>query len=108
MIMEYDPNKHCCKYWWKDFCECVKESMKEKKKRSRDTNVNSTLQLLNKNNIEYIESETPNMVIVNPDSDKAFLSLKKRGGLLKLRFKGNNKWYTFSPRKFIERFSRVN
>jgi hypothetical protein len=79
--------------------------MKEQKKKPRNRNFNGTLSFLKKNNIQYIESKMPNIVIVNPTTDNVFLSLKKEDNLLKCRFKGNNKWYTYSKQRFIEKFS---
>jgi hypothetical protein len=29
---KYNPKHHCCKYWYKDFCECVKKSMSDYRK----------------------------------------------------------------------------
>jgi len=104
---EYNPEKHCCRYWWKDFCECVKTSMKEFKKKSRDKKVNYTLSFLKNNNIDYVESKTPNIVIINPKSDNVFLSLKQENDLFKCRYNGSKKWYTFSRYKFLEKFSKT-
>lgn len=102
---EYNPEIHCCKYWRSDFCECVKASMRAAKKKSRDRNVNGTLNFLKKNKIQFIESKTQNIVIINPQTDNVFLSLKKENNLFKCRFNGSGKWYTFSRGKFIDRFS---
>ena len=101
MSEEYNPKLHCCRYWFKDFCECIKEN----KKKSRDENVNGSLTFLEKNNIEYIDSQTANIVIINNQSDKAFLSLKRQQGLFKCRFEGSSKWYTFSKKALIDKFS---
>ena len=57
------------------------------------------------NNIEYIDSQTANIVIINNQSDKAFLSLKRQQGLFKCRFEGSSKWYTFSKKALIDKFS---
>lgn len=77
-------------------------------KEQRDKNVERTLAFLKKNNIKYIESKTPNVVNVNPDSDNILLSLKRKNNLLKVRFLGRNKWYTFSNQKFLDMFSKAN
>ena len=26
MEEKYNPEKHCCRKWWKDFCDCVKKN----------------------------------------------------------------------------------
>jgi len=103
---KYNPEIHCCRYWYKDFCECVKDSMKIAKKKSRDKNINGTLNFLKKNNIDFIESKVPNIVIINPKTDNVSLSLKKENNLFKCRFNGHKKWYTFSKQKFIDKFSK--
>lgn len=105
-IEKYDPEKHCCEYWYKDFCECVNRELREAKKKSRDKNVNDTLEFLEKNKIDFIESKTPNIVIINPETDNVFLSLKKENNLLKCKFNGNKVWYKFSKKKFIDKFSK--
>jgi hypothetical protein len=103
---EYNPKIHCCREWHKDYCECVKSSMKERKKRSRDRNVNGTLIFLKKNKINFTQSKVPNVLIINPNTDNVSLSLKKENGLLKCRYSGSNKWYTFSRQKFIDKFCK--
>ena len=98
---KYNPKIHCCRYWYKDFCECTKKAKKE----SMDRNVNGTLYFLKKNKIDYIESKIPNVVIINPKSDRAFLSLKKeKGYLFKCKFIGCETWYKFGKNKFLKRF----
>lgn len=103
---KYNPEIHCCRYWYKDFCECSKNYLERVKKKSNDRNINDTLNFLRKNNIEFIKSKVPNIVIINPKTDKVFLSLKKEKNLFKCRFKGNKKWYSFSKQKFIDNFSQ--
>jgi len=103
---EYNPEIHCCYRWYKDYCECVKAKMKEEKKKSRDKNVNGTLNFLKKNKIDFIESKTPNVVIINPETDNVFLSLKIKDHFLKCRYKGSKKWYLFRKAKFLEKFSK--
>tara|TARA_R110000851_G_scaffold561_1_gene1925 strand:+ start:407 stop:733 length:327 start_codon:yes stop_codon:yes gene_type:complete len=103
---KYNPQTHCCRYWYKDFCECVKDSMKAAKIKSRDRGVNSVLNFLKKNNIDFIESKVLNIVIINPKTDNVFLSLKKENNLFKCRFNGDKKWYAFSRQKFIDKFSK--
>ena len=49
--------KNQCLYPNKDYCECVKKSLKQSKKNSRDRNVNGTQTFLKKNNIKYIDFE---------------------------------------------------
>lgn len=97
------PKVNDCRNCHQDFCECLKAHMKEK----RDKNVERTLAFLKKNNIEYIESKTSNVVNVNPDSDNILLSLKRKNNLFKVRFSGRNKWYTFSGQKFLDTFSKT-
>ena len=75
---KYNPEIHCCRYWYKDFCECVKDSMKIAKKKSRDRNVNGTLNFLKKNNIDFIEGKVPNVVIINPKPITHHYHLKKK------------------------------
>lgn len=105
MVQEkYDPEKHCCDRWYKDYCTCVKEEIKESRKKSRDRNVNATLKFLKKNQIEFVESKINNVVVVNPETDHTYVSLKKIGSLIQCRFKGSNKWYTYSKPKFVEKF----
>ena len=89
----------------KDWCDCFKEHMKKVKKEWRDKTVNDTLKFLNKNNIKFIDSNMSNIVILNPKTDKVFLSLKKKNKLYKCRFNGSNKWYLFSEGKLLKRFS---
>jgi hypothetical protein len=105
-IPNYDPKIHCCPRWQDDYCYCVKNALREIKSNSRDRNVNATLNFLKKNKINFVESKTENVVIINPDSDYVFLSLKKDGGLLKCRFKGKNKWYTYTKDSFLNRFKQ--
>ena len=90
----------------KDYCECVKKSFKESKKKSRDRNVNGTLTFLKKNNIFFEEGKTMNTVIVNPKTDNLLVSLKKVDNMLKCRYIGNSKWYTFSKKVFVSKFSK--
>lgn len=97
-------NKDCmnCE---KDWCECFKAHIKKVKKQWRDKNVIETLSLLNENNIEFVESKMSNIVILNPETDKVFLSLKKKNRLFKCRYNGSNKWYTFTREKLIQKFA---
>ena len=100
---EYNPEIHCCDKWYKDYCQCSKEYVKE----LRNKNVNSTVDFLKDNNIEFVKSKVSNVVIVNPNTDNVHLSLKRTTkGLFKCRFKGSNKWYYFNENKFLIKFSK--
>ena len=105
---EYNPEIHCCPYWYKDICDCVSRRLKAARKRKNTRNVNSTTKFLNENNINYKPSNTYNVVIVNPDTDNIYLSLKQDNGLLKCRYSGRDKWYTFSKQKFMEKFAKYD
>lgn len=98
--------KNKCLYPDKDYCECVKKSLKQSKKNSRDRNVNGTLTFLKKNNVLFEEGKITNTVIVNPETDNIFLSLKKVDNMLKCRYVGSSKWYTFSKKVFLAKFSK--
>ena len=98
--------KNKCLHPDKDYCECVKKSFKQSKKNSRDRNVNGTLTFLKKNNIFFKEGKIANTVIVNPETDNIFLSLKKVDNMLKLRYVGSSKWYTFSKKVFLAKYKQ--
>ncbi len=95
-----------CTHPDKDYCECLKKSLKQSKKKSRDRNVNGTLTFLKKNKIFFKEGKITNTVIVNPETDNIFLSLKKVDNMLKCRYVGSSKWYTFSKKHFLAKFSK--
>jgi len=99
--IEYNPEIHCCKNWYKDFCDCIVEG----RKKHRDENVNNTLNFLKKYNIPFTESKIMNVVIINPETDNVFLSLKREKNLFKCKFTGKNIWFTYSEKKFIDKFS---
>lgn len=103
---EYNPKIHCCEYWYKDFCTCIKDSMKEYRARKKSRNINGTLRFLKKNKIKYHESNIPNIIIINPETDYVNVSLKKNGNLIKCRFKNSSKWYLYSKNKFLETFKK--
>jgi hypothetical protein len=102
-IEKYNPEKHCCEYWYKDFCDCYKASVKE----ARDRNVDGTIDVLIDNNIEFALTATENIVFVINGRKKAYLSLKRDRGLFKCKFEGAAKWYTFGKTKFLDIFSET-
>lgn len=83
-----------------DFCECVKNSLKE----SKDKKINETLLFLKKNNILYQSSKIPNIIQIIVSEKKVFMSLKKYRGFFKIRFENSNTWCNYSPNKFLEHF----
>ena len=94
---EYNPNKHCCRYWYKDFCDC----MKDNRNGINDKLVSNTLEFLQKNNIEYTNSNVDNIVVIPLKNKNLHLSLISEE-LMKCRFEGRAKWYTYSKNKFID------
>jgi len=106
----YKINGECspeCPEYDKLFCQGVKDSTRQQRKDSRDRNVKGTLTLLKKCNLKYSETKTPNIVTINHKNKKVFISLKKLDRILiKCRFEGNNKWYTYTRTKFAEEFKR--
>jgi hypothetical protein len=104
--MREELTQYCCDNWHKDFCDCVTAAMREDKKRKRDRSVKEILTFLDKNKIEYIQSHTTNVVVINPQSDNALLSLVKDGNLLKVKFENRFEWYRYSKNSFICRFKK--
>lgn len=95
----YNPQIHCCKYWYKDFCDCVKVRAKEVK----ETNVQHTFDLLNKIDVNFYYSNVPNIVEINKNDEQIiYVSLKSEGFLYKVRFEGRAQWYTYSEKKLIQ------
>jgi len=93
---EYDPLRHCCKIFWKDFCECVKEH----KKKEKLNNIEDTLKFLQDNNIKYKFTKVDSIVEIEHEKRPVLVSLKKKNGLIKCKFKGNKKWYDYSKYHF--------
>ena len=104
-IEEYNPEIHCCETWYKDFCECVKKGMRKYRKEKRDKNVEKTKKILNKNNIPFACSKTPNVVVLNCNNEKIYLSLKRvNNKLFKCKYENNPKWYTYKKDNFLKLF----
>lgn len=61
----------------KDFCECVKASMKDYKKISRDRKVTASINFFTKNKIPYTETGVDNIVTTEYWGVKYYVSLKK-------------------------------
>lgn len=95
---EYDPSKHCCEYWYKDFCDCYKKS----RELGRQMQVSEGENFLNKNNIKYIETNISNVVKINLYPNNLYISLKVKNHLIKCRFENNSKWYLYSKDKFLK------
>jgi len=98
----YDPKIHCCTDYYKDICSCVQQKLRESKQRKNTRNVNGTLKLFKLNKVQYEETKTFNVVSVDYKNQKLFISLKKdKNGLIKCRFEGSAKWYTYAKEKLI-------
>jgi hypothetical protein len=95
MEEKYNPEKHCCKKWWKDFCDCVKNGKHQKEY--------DVLAFLNENNIEYQKTQNQNFVTISHKDNNVFVSLKMERIFIKCSFNGKN-WYTFTKEKFLQKF----
>ena len=98
MREEYDPLKHCCRRWYKDFCDCFKES----RALGKQMQVSEGENFLNKNNIKYTETNISNIVKVNLHPKNIYVSLKVKNHLIKCRFEGSDKWYLYSKDKLLK------
>jgi hypothetical protein len=94
---EYDPKKHCCEVWWKEYCDCIKKMKKEEKEK----NINSTIQELDKAGIKYEQSNVPSIVIIEAKSKQVRVSLKKEKGMIKYQYAGYHQWYKTKMKEFI-------
>lgn len=95
-----DKDGNQCREYYKDFCTCNKEQQYEKKEKS----VQRTIDLLNENNLKYVNYGSANVVKVfnHPKYETVILSLKPKINKLKIRFEGNNKWYEIYKGNFFE------
>lgn len=80
----------------KMFCTCSTRVEK------RISEIDS-LELLNEEKIPYVYHRYG--VMIYPDTEQVYVSLLGGGESFKCKFKGTNKWYLYSRKKFIERFS---
>ena len=85
---EYNPLKHCCEWWYKDFCPCVVEGMKKYKKDKRDEDVSSSINFLDKNKINYKLTKVNNVVMIKYNKTNYYVSLKG----FKFKKEGTNVW----------------
>lgn len=67
-------------------------SLNEKKAEKKEKGIQQTINLLNKNSIEYNTTHTHNVVSIKLKDEFIQLSLKKHGK--KVKYCYNQKWYT--------------
>jgi len=103
----YNPDKHCCKWWYKDYCECVKAANKQYRKDCRDKAVNMTEKWLIKNRVNFQPTSIPNVVKAIIGNDTLYVSLKSPRDAIKCRYEGRNKWYTYNKSTLIERIKQL-
>lgn len=94
---KYNPEKHCCRYWYKDFCDCITEKMAEIKY----DNINGTESMLKKYKVSYRDSNVSNVVVIPTAKGELHLSLIRDNGLFKCRFSNSAKWYKFGRTKLL-------
>ena len=100
---KYNPAIHCCPYWYKDFCDCVKEDFKQYRKDQRDRSVTSMYGFLERHKVQYKHTATENIVLVNYESPTPiYLSLKTKHQKLKFRYSGSSRWIYALKSEFVK------
>ena len=93
-----------CSNCEKDFCDCVKDSMRRAKKTAKTRSAKSVLKSLKTYGINYSETRTKNIVLIRLiEKNDIYLSLlkDKSNGNYKFRIAGTAGWRTCESSKFI-------
>ena len=94
----YDPKKHCCQYWYKDFCECVKNGRLQQRQQRLET----AIDIFEANNIKYEGSNIQSCFKVKTNKGQNMTVYYKTYGIFKCRYDGSPKWYEYSKKKFLD------
>lgn len=93
----YDPDKHCCEKWYKDFCQCMKSHLRSIKNTRNASSSNGSITYLEKHKIEFKDSGVENVVITSTWPDEYRISLKT----FKFKKSGQSKWIDKMKKKWI-------
>lgn len=95
---QYDPAKHCCPRWYRDFCDCFRGYGKENRAKERAAakkQVASITQWLEKLKLHVDELPTQNLVTVTSvEGELYYISLRSPVVKVKYRKQGTNTWIT--------------
>lgn len=103
---KYNPEIHCCEYWYKDICKCVSKTLKDWKTESRDKAVKRTIKFLESCGCKYHKSKVENVVYIDIEYGRISISLKSPLTELKIKV-GNGKWRMSKKAKFKEYFKSL-
>jgi hypothetical protein len=93
-----------CSNCEKDFCDCVKDFMRQAKKASKTRSANNVLKSLKVAGINYSETRVKNIVLIRLiEKNDVYLSLikDKSNGHYRFRIAGTANWETCPASKFI-------
>ncbi len=95
---KYNPEIHCCRYWYKDFCECVKNGRSQQ----RIERLETAIDIFEANNIEYEKSNIQSCFKIKTNKGQFITVSYKTWGIFKCQYDGSSKWYDYSKKKFLE------
>ena len=91
---QYDPKRHCCSTFWKDFCSCTKENLISVRNESRLLKSNYNSIFLYRNGIITEPTGLQNVVISYDWHNPRYISLRS----FSFRWKGSKNWVSKGKR----------
>jgi hypothetical protein len=102
---DYNPRHHCCRTFYKDYCECPRTPRYLRNIRPDET-AESTLEFLNDNKVEYKFTDEKDIVKVYMGEKEVSLTLTRRQGAFTCRYEGSDKTYAYYKKGFLKKANK--